>query len=354
MKSLLVNLPGREYRILIERGILEDAGSCIRNVVKGSRLVVVTDEHVDDLYGATLLLSLEENGFEVHFITVAPGEESKSLKTLEAVCEEMMDFGLTRIDAVVALGGGVIGDLAGFAAATALRGVDFIQIPTTLLAQVDSSVGGKVAVNLKAGKNLIGAFHQPRLVLIDPDCLDSLPDRVYRDGMGEVIKCGAIMDRDLFHRLEQYRGRAEVMEDVESVILDCCSIKLRLVEQDEQDNGVRMLLNFGHTLGHAYEKACGYGTYTHGEAVAAGMCRITAWSEKEGLTEKGTFERLRSLIRRYGLPDEIRVDREDYEEALGLDKKGEGDRLKLVLLKGIGNSFLHQTTKKEFVKELES
>lgn len=354
MKSLMVNLPGREYRILIERGILEDAGSHIRNVVRGSKLVVVTDEHVDDRYGATLLLSLEEHGFDVRFITVAPGEASKSLAVLEDVCEEIMDFGLTRIDALVALGGGVVGDLAGFAAATALRGVDFIQIPTTLLAQVDSSVGGKVAVNLKAGKNLIGAFHQPRLVLIDPDCLESLPDRVYADGMAEVIKCGAIMDRELFSRLEGYSGRKELMEDVESIIMDCCSIKLRLVEQDENDNGVRMLLNFGHTLGHAYEKACGYGTYTHGEAVAAGMCRITAYSEKEGLTREGTHERLRNLVKRYGLPWVIETDQEGYEQALNVDKKGQGENLKLVLLEEIGKSFLHQTMKQEFMKELES
>lgn len=354
MKSLTVNLPGREYRILVERGILEHAGSHIRKVVRGNRLMVVTDEHVDDHYGATLLQSLEEHGFDVRFITVVPGEASKSMKTLEAVCEELMEFGLTRIDAVVALGGGVIGDLAGFAAATALRGVDFIQIPTTLLAQVDSSVGGKVAVNLMAGKNLIGAIHQPKLVLIDPDCLDSLPERVYADGMAEVIKCGAIMDRDLFSRLEGYSGRGELMADVEAVIMACCSIKLKLVEQDEHDNGVRMLLNFGHTLGHAYEKACGYGKYTHGEAVAAGMCRITAFSEKEGLTRKGTYERLRSLVEKYGLPWEIEAGKEGYEQALNMDKKGEGEKLKLVLLEEIGKSFLHQTRKKEFMKELES
>lgn len=354
MKSLTVNLPGREYKILIERKILEDAGSHIRKVVRGTRLMVVTDEHVDDRYGATLLQSLEENGFDVRFITVAPGEESKSMKTLEAVCEELMDFGLTRTDAVVALGGGVIGDLAGFAAATALRGVDFIQIPTTLLAQVDSSVGGKVAVNLMAGKNLLGAIHQPKLVLIDPDCLDSLPDRVYADGMAEVIKCGAIMDRELFSRLEGYAGREEFMEDVEAVIMACCGIKLKLVEQDEHDNGVRMLLNFGHTLGHAYEKACGYGKFTHGEAVAAGMCRITAFSEKEGLTQKGTLERLRSLVEKYGLPSRIDAGKADYEQALSMDKKGQGEKLRIVLLEEIGKSFLHQTMKKEFVKELES
>ena len=237
-KVLTVALPGREYDIEIERGLLSRAGERCRALLpKAVRLYVITDSNVAPLYGDRVADSLTGAGFQVKVTVVPAGEASKNARQLIELWEDMMAFGLTRTDAVVALGGGVVGDLAGFAAASILRGVDFIQIPTTLLAQVDSSVGGKVAIDLKAGKNLAGAFWQPRGVLIDPDCLDTLPDRTFSDGMAEVIKYGCIRDDDFFWMLDRCGGRAGVMEHIEQVIYTCCDLKRQVVLQDERDTG---------------------------------------------------------------------------------------------------------------------
>ncbi|MCD8073406.1 MAG: 3-dehydroquinate synthase, partial [Alistipes sp.] len=288
---------------------------------------------------------LRQAGFSVAPVIIPAGESSKALATLETLYDAATDFRLTRQDAIVALGGGVVGDVAGFAAATLLRGIACIQIPTTLLAQVDSSVGGKVAVNLKAGKNLAGAFHQPALVIIDPDCLKTLPDRVFADGMAEVIKYGAILSQSLFAALEARPGREAVMASIDAVIRECCDLKRQLVVEDELDTGRRMLLNFGHTLGPAYEAAYHYERYSHGEAVAAGMCLIAALGEELGLTAPKTRDRLAALLRQYGLPEAIPCSRQDYEKALNLDKKGAVDDLHLVLLTAIGDAFIHEMSR---------
>lgn len=342
MKKLTVDLPGRAYDILIGRGLLGRTGALIAQVVRGKRLAVVTDYHVEALYGAQVRKSLEEAGFSVQITAIAPGEKSKSVSMLETLYDVFMDFGLTRSDAVLALGGGVVGDLAGFAAATILRGVDFIQAPTTLLAQVDSSVGGKVAVDLKAGKNLAGAFYQPRLVLIDPDCLDTLSDKTFADGMAEVLKYGAILDRKLFHRLRAFGDKSALREELEQVIYRCCDLKRQVVAEDERDDGRRLLLNFGHTLGHAYEAAYHYQTYTHGEAVAAGMCKIAALQQEQGLLPEEECRALWSAVEQYGLPTEIPCAPADYETALGLDKKGRGQNIRLVLLRRLGEAYLRE------------
>ena len=289
MKTLTVALPGREYDIMIEKGLLDRAGEHCRTVLpRANRLAVVTDSNVATLYLERVRRSLERAGFAVTDIVVPAGESSKSLEQLARLYDGMLSFGLSRTDAVVALGGGVVGDLAGFAAATLLRGVDFVQIPTTVLAQVDSSVGGKVAIDLPAGKNLAGAFWQPRLVLMDPDCLNTLSDRIFSDGMAEVIKYGCILDGELFRLLEENPSRTAVMEQIEQVLFTCCDLKRRVVEADERDTGERMLLNFGHTLGHAYELAYHYETYTHGEGVAAGMMAAAAIGEYLKDTPAGT------------------------------------------------------------------
>ena len=337
MTKLKIPLPGRAYDILISSGLLDCCGEhCRRVLPRADKLVVVTDSNVAPLYAHRVKESLEGAGFTVHVTVIPAGESSKSMAMLEHLYDAFMAFGLTRTDAVIALGGGVVGDLAGFAAATILRGVDFVQIPTTLLAQVDSSVGGKVAIDLKAGKNLAGAFWQPKLVLMDPDCLDTLSDRVFYDGMAEVIKYGCIMDADFFYLLQECGGREGVMTCIEQVLHVCCAIKAKVVLQDERDTGIRMILNFGHTLGHAYELAYHYEGYSHGQAVAAGMCAAAQIGVRLGITPIETRECIRRAVELYDLPTSIPCGSDDYAAAIGLDKKGEGTAITLIALEGLG------------------
>lgn len=353
MKSLTVALPGREYDILIASGILTRTGAECRKVLpKTSRILLVTDSNVAPLYGKTVEESLTESGFTVRTVVIPAGEPSKNADNLVLLWNEAMRFGITRTDAVIALGGGVVGDLAGFAAATILRGVAFVQIPTTLLAQVDSSVGGKVAIDLEAGKNLAGAFWQPKLVLMDPLTLNTLPDVTFSDGMAEVIKYGCIWDSDFFRLLSRCGNRAGVMERIEEVLYTCCAIKAKVVEEDELDTGLRMILNFGHTLGHAYEKAYHYETYTHGQAVSAGMCLVARLGEQLGLTESGTETAIRRLTAAYGLPTDIPCSLEDYRSAIGLDKKGSGDGITVIFLKKLGETLPKKLAKKELLNLL--
>jgi len=339
MKTLPVSLPGREYDILIASGLLGRAGQACRTILPNTRRIgIVTDSNVAPLYADRLVRSLENAGFHTEVVTIPAGERSKSVTMLEYLYDELLAFGLTRTDAVVALGGGVVGDLAGFAAATLLRGVDFVQVPTTLLAQVDSSVGGKVAVNVKAGKNLAGVFHQPRLVLMDTDCLNTLDDATFADGMAEVIKYGCILDQALFEMLEAHPTRLDVMAQIESVLYTCCDLKRAVVEQDERDTGARMLLNFGHTLGHAYERAGHFEKYTHGQAVAAGMCRAAELGVLLGVTPGALPRRIAALIKAFSLPDAIACTMGDYAAAVGLDKKGDGERITLIVLSALGEA----------------
>ena len=327
MKTLHVNIPGHEYDIVSEPGLLDQAGSLLRPILKGRMAAIVTDSNVEPLYAARLARSLHLAGFQAALLEIPAGETSKCPEVLAELWEQMMDVGLTRSDAVIALGGGVVGDLAGFAAATILRGVDFVQIPTTLLAQVDSSVGGKVAVDLQAGKNLAGAFYQPRMVLMDPDCLKTLPDRVFSDG---------------------------IMAHIEDITLRCCDIKRQVVEQDEHDTGLRMLLNFGHTLGHVYEKAYHYETYTHGEAVAAGMVAAARIGSRLGVTPASAEAEITQLLRCYQLPIGISAAQQDYQETLVKDKKSQGKDINLIALTEIGHAEpvkMPQTRLLELVKE---
>lgn len=354
MMKLNIPLPGRAYDILIGSGLLAQAGANCRAVLpKAAKLAVVTDSNVAPLYAQRVKDSLEAAGFTVGVMVVPAGEKSKSMVMLERLYDEFMSFGLTRTDAVVALGGGVVGDLAGFAAATILRGVDFVQIPTTLLAQVDSSVGGKVAVDLKAGKNLAGAFWQPKLVLMDPDCLNTLSDRIFNDGMAEVLKYGCIRDAAFFDMLISCGGRAGVMEHIEEVLHTCCAIKAQVVLEDERDTGARMILNFGHTLGHAYELAYHYETYTHGQAVAAGMCRAAELGVKLGITPPEVPGQILKAVKMYDLPDAISCTRRDYEAAIGLDKKGTGSQITLVLLDKLGSTKLYKLEKAKLLTMIE-
>ncbi len=353
MKTLTVALPGREYDILIENGLLAQAGQrCRAALPRARRIALVTDSNVGPLYAHRVEESLRGAGFAVETIQLPAGEQTKCARSLSELWERFMAFGLTRTDAVAALGGGVIGDLAGFAAATALRGVDFVQIPTTLLAQVDSSVGGKVAIDLQAGKNLAGAFWQPRLVLMDPQALTTLSDATFSDGMAEVIKYGCIWDGDFFSFLEQRPCREGVMGEIEQVLYTCCDIKRQVVMEDERDTGIRMLLNFGHTLGHAYELAGHYETWTHGLEVAAGMVRASGLGRVLGVTPDGVDGRIAALLEKFSLPVEIPCTAEQYAAAIGLDKKGAGDDISLILLERLGRAVPKKLTKAEVLKLL--
>lgn len=344
-KTLHVNIPGREYDIMIERGIFDKAGEVIHPLTRASKAVIVSDSNVAPLYAQRLLISLEKSGFSTKLITIPAGEKSKSISMTEYLYNEMLDFELTRSDLIIALGGGVVGDLTGFAASTLLRGIPFVQIPTTLLSQVDSSVGGKVAVDLPRGKNLVGAFCQPKRVLIDPDCLKTLPDRFLSDGMAEVIKYGAIFDKNLFALLENISDKQNLFAKAEEIIYTCCDWKRQIVEEDEFDTGKRMVLNFGHTFGHAIEKEYHYETYTHGEAVAAGMVMACEFGEKSGITEPGCVKRMQNILTQYRLPTRVKISHDSLVSAIAVDKKGEGSLINLILLSEIGNAVIQKFEK---------
>ena len=338
MKTLTVST-AQPYDILIGRGVLDESGArCRVALPDAGRIFLISDSHVSPLYAARVKGSLEAAGFAVALRTVEAGEASKCPAVLTALWEEMAAFGLSRTDAVAALGGGMVGDLAGFAAATILRGVDLIQIPTTLLAQVDSSVGGKVAVDLPAGKNLAGAFWQPRLVLMDPDTLDTLPESVFADGMAEVIKYGCIWDKDFFAFLQAHPSRQALREEIEQVLFTCCDIKRQTVEQDERDTGIRMLLNFGHTLAHGYEKEGGYRRWSHGQAVAAGMWAAGRMGCALGLCRREDIAPLPGLLASFSLPTAIPCAPETLSQALGVDKKGRGEDITMIFLSRIGKA----------------
>lgn len=342
MHKVKVALGTRAYDIKIEKGLFAEIGTHVRQLSRAEKTAVVTDANVDALYGGLLQERLEQAGFAVRRIVMAPGEQSKTLATLGKVYGELAAFGLTRSDLVITFGGGVPGDLGGFAAATFLRGVDFVQIPTTLLAQIDSSVGGKVAIDLPEGKNLAGSFCQPRGVLIDPELLQTLPKRYLHDGLAEAVKYGCIRSEQLFSRLEAVRDDESLLCGIEPIIEECCAIKARIVETDEFDTGERMLLNFGHTLGHAVEKCFNYEKYTHGEGVAIGMHMLTSRTEDRGLTEKGTAQRLKSLLEKFGLPTEAVLPGGEVLATVGMDKKKKAQEITLVVIEGIGRGRLHK------------
>lgn len=330
------------YDVLIGRGLLKSCGEYVKTVTKASKLAVITDDNVDGLHGDTVVKSLSESGFEVCRFVFPHGEQSKTPETLFKIWNFLCENNLTRSDCLVALGGGVTGDMTGFAAATYLRGIDFVQMPTTLLAQVDSSVGGKTGVDLTGGKNLVGMFKQPKLVLCDVDALDTLPEEFFIDGMGEVVKHGMIKSAKLFEQLEKYdlkslRADKAVLEDV---VAKNITIKRDVVQADEFDRGERMKLNFGHTLGHSIEQYYNYTGITHGQAVAAGMKMITGVAEAHGIAEAGTLERLVGCLDRYGLNFAVEPSMSSLGAACLNDKKRFGDSINIVVCCDIGASML--------------
>ncbi|KUO72177.1 MAG: 3-dehydroquinate synthase [Clostridia bacterium BRH_c25] len=353
MRTLEVSIKSSstEYKIMIKKNAPKELYEYLAGKHKGKKAAIITDDNVNKLYGALLYKSITEAGLNCTLISVSPGEKSKSMEVLAGIYEALAKFNISRGDIIIAFGGGVVGDLTGFAAATYLRGVSYIQIPTTLLSQVDSSVGGKTAVDLPSGKNLVGSFYHPEIVFIDTMFLNTLEDRYLRDGMAEVIKYGCIKDSILFDRLLNYKDLQQCIDDMDELVYSCCSIKRAVVEADERDRGERMLLNFGHTLGHAVEQYYNYEKYTHGEAVAMGMAEITKRSEGLGLTEKGSAAAITEALKKYGLPCQIPfADKKKLAGAIKLDKKFNGDSIGLILLSKLGEAFI----KKIKVEELES
>ena len=339
MPIVPVTVPGQDsrYDIHIEGGLLARCAPLLAPYA-GRRAVVVADTHTAPLYGDTLLGQLEAVGAAASLYTLPAGETTKCDAELWRLYDAFLDAKLTRSDVVIALGGGVIGDITGYAASSYMRGVRFVQVPTTLLAQVDSSVGGKVAINHPRGKNLLGAFYQPELVIIDPDTLATLDARQVGAGLGEVIKYGCIADAALFEQLEALGSRAALMPQLGGIIARCCAIKAQYVLEDPHDHGVRMQLNFGHTLAHALENSMGYGTLLHGEAVCIGMVAAARWGEALGMTPGGTAERIRRLLSAYALPTDIPggLSRAALSSIMALDKKASGKTVRAVILTDIG------------------
>ena len=349
--KMTVDLKEHSYPIYIERGILKEAAERIAEVYQGSKIMIISDDRVYSYYGEALKKNLSEK-YECAETVIPHGEPSKAFETLPGVYSSLLEAKISRTDLIVALGGGVVGDLAGFVAATFLRGIKFVQIPTSILAQVDSSVGGKVAVDLPQGKNLVGAFYQPKAVFIDTDLLATLSTRFLHDGLAEAIKYGCIKDAALFEKIAGYADDAALLADIDSVVATCCAIKARIVEQDEFDTGLRMLLNFGHTLGHAVEQHFGYSCFTHGEGVAIGMYQLTKRTEELEMTAKGSAERIKSVLEKYNLPLTAGVEKAQLLDTMARDKKKNGNSITLIILQQIGEGVLQKVDWQEVPKYL--
>lgn len=349
MEKVTVNASSN-YDILIDKGIIDISGELISKVIKKGKALVVTDDNVDGFYGKRVMHSLTDAGIEAMKFVFPHGETSKNHATLLKIYEYMALNGYTRSDFIVALGGGVVGDTAGYAAATYMRGIDFVQIPTTVVSQADSSVGGKTAVDINGGKNLVGAFHQPQLVICDTDTLDTLTPEFFSDGMAEVIKHGMIKSKELFKILSDN----DIKENIVDIMKRNVSIKGQVVENDEREKGERMLLNFGHTLAHALEKYYNFTGLTHGCAVAIGMSTFTHIAERRGMCKIGVADKLDALLEKCGLP---LTDKAPLHELYTLslrDKKHLADGMNIVICSDVGKSEVVKMSVDEYAKFLKS
>lgn len=371
METVNVKTHDKTYDIIIEPGLFEKLPEIFKVRYHGKKLAVVSDSHVYPFHGEGFVHKLRQMGFEVVSIVFEAGETSKNLNTLTHIYSRLAEGLFTRSDILIALGGGVTGDITGLAAATFLRGMGFIQIPTSLLAMVDSSVGGKVGIDLPQGKNLVGAFYQPDAVYTDPQFLESLPDHELINGMGELIKAGVIRDAELFnglvHLAESQREheatdrhtlhpvlRKQLTENLGRFILRSCQIKRDIVEVDEFDDGLRQLLNFGHTLGHAIERVQNYQGLSHGEAIAVGMAAFTRMTEAMGLTAHGEADRLIHALRLYGLPTQIpNLHKEEVLRAIRIDKKNRSGMMTIAYIEKIGEGKLLHLTLEELEERID-
>ncbi|MBT0652836.1 3-dehydroquinate synthase [Geomobilimonas luticola] len=347
MDRLDVGLGERSYPLYFGNGNLGTIGACCKERGLGMNVAMITNPTVGSLYADGVRDSMQQAGFTVNLVEIPDGEEYKNSVTLNAIYDRCVALGLDRGAFILALGGGVVGDIAGFAAATYLRGIPFVQVPTTLLAQVDSSVGGKTGINHPQGKNLIGAFYQPRLVLIDVTVLATLPEREFLCGLAEIVKYGIVLDRELFEYIESHGDKllARNSDSLLHVIRRSCAIKAAVVENDERETGLRAVLNYGHTVGHAVETLTGYGRYKHGEAVAIGMVQAARFSERSGLSRHDETERIVALLTRLGLPVDLpQFGADEYTEALWHDKKVREGGLNFVYNRGIGEFHIGRVT----------
>lgn len=335
------------YDVHIERGSLSKSGELISAVTNSKKAAIITDDKVCELYSEELVKSLHKSGISASLFVFPHGEQSKNLHTLSEIFDFLCKKGITRSDFLIALGGGVVGDITGFAAASFLRGIDFVQIPTTLLAQVDSSVGGKTGVDIPGGKNLVGAFKQPALVICDSDILQTLPDEELACGMAEVIKYGMIRDKNLFEICENH-SISDVHEVMDEIVSTCIDIKRQVVENDAFDKGERMKLNFGHTLGHAIEGWHNYTDYTHGMGVAAGMCMIT-----RRLCNDEIVQRLEKCVKAYGLPVDTEAPMSELMPFCTKDKKCESNSINYIICPEIGKVEIRKVSIDDFMKLME-
>jgi 3-dehydroquinate synthase len=351
--TIKVELGDRSYPIIIGAGVLDDLGAQVRGLYGPGRVAVVSNPTVCRLYLQRVSASLRAAGCDMVTVEIPDGEEYKTLSSLALIYDQLLAAGFERRSPVIALGGGVVGDVAGFAAATLLRGVPFIQVPTTLLAQVDSSVGGKTGINHSAGKNLIGTFYQPQLVLIDVDTLKTLPRREVLSGLVEVIKYGVILDAALFALLEQQLDLVLALDAdlLRQLVRRSCELKAMVVRRDERESDYRAILNFGHTLGHAVESVSGYKRYLHGEAVALGMAFAATLSVGRGYCERETMQRIIALLKRAGLPVDLPAELvgRQLARAVASDKKASSGKIKFVCLESIGQTRFAYLSSEEIV-----
>ncbi len=352
MKELLCSTKNsHQYPIMIEKGLKNRISQMRALFEPYQKVVIITDKNVAKEYLSQIERQIRQAGPKVYNIVVPAGEQSKCPGQVLSIYNELIKCNMTRKDAIVTLGGGVVGDLGGYCAATYLRGIDFIQIPTSLLAQVDSSVGGKVGIDLDQGKNLVGAFYQPEAVIIDPLFLDTLDDDYLIDGMGEVIKYGCIKSANLFIKLLAYQYHEDLMDDMEEIISKCCQIKRDVVEADEHEQDLRRILNFGHTVGHVVETFFKYKKFSHGQAVAIGMVQITKKTEEDGITKAGTTESIIEILENFGLPTKMpKMPLKRVQEILFTDKKFENNVLHICALEKIGKPVIVKIQKEKAIE----
>lgn len=355
MRELKVSIKEEKfsYPIIIGDGVLDRLGKLMVEYYNGDKILLLSDKNVFSFYGDKIVSSMEHQGYQVIDYVVNPGEGSKSYSNLIKGYNILVENNFNRDNMIVALGGGVVGDLAGFLASTFMRGISFIQIPTSLLAQVDSSVGGKTAINHPAGKNLIGSFYQPRSVIIDPAILKTLPERELISGLAEVIKYGLISDREFIYFLKNNKEKVFNLEPetLISIIYTSCSIKAKIVSEDEKERGIRALLNYGHTIGHALEVVTGYKRYKHGEAVAVGMYAAAKISSRLSFIDKDELDMVRDILKLYHLPVSFQYDEgiKEVYDALFYDKKILNNKLRWVLLERIGKAFIEENVDEEII-----
>ena len=347
MTTITVNA-SKKYNVLIGAGLLDNTGELVSQVKKPCKAAIITDDIVNDLYAQRVISSLNKSGFDTCLFVFKNGEASKNMDTLGNALEFLAENQLTRSDIIIALGGGVVGDLAGFTASVYLRGIDFVQIPTTLLAAIDSSVGGKTAVDLKNGKNLAGSFYPPRLVICDYTTLDTLPKEIVSDGTAEAIKYGVLFDKELFSEI----ANGGIMNNREKIISRCVDLKREVVEEDEFDTGRRQLLNLGHTIGHAIEKCSSY-SISHGSAVGIGMAIIAKAAYAKGVSEEDCTGDIMAALKNYNLPTNTEYSAQMLYEAALRDKKRQLSEISIVVPKRIGECFLKKIPVTELLRYIE-